>query len=105
VADAGAIAGTVPYLAPEILRGADADLRTDIWSLGVLLYEMAAGQMPFRGATGFELTSAILHKPPAPLPETVPVGLRVLIQRCLAKAPGQRYRSASEVRAAFRPLR
>jgi tetratricopeptide (TPR) repeat protein len=101
VADAGAIAGTVPYLAPEILRGADADLRTDIWSLGVLLYEMAAGHMPFRGATGFELTSAILHEPPAPLPETVPVGLRAVIQRCLAKEPGQRYRSASEVRAAI----
>ena len=101
VADAGAIAGTVPYLAPEILRGADADLRTDIWSLGVLLYEMAAGHMPFRGATGFELTSAILREPPAPLPETVPVGLRAVIQRCLAKEPGQRYRSASEVRAAI----
>ena len=101
VADAGAIAGTVPYLAPEILRGADADLRTDIWSLGVLLYEMAAGHMPFRGATGFELTSAILREPPAPLPETVPVGLRAVIQRCLAKEPGQRYRSASELRAAI----
>ena len=101
VADAGTIAGTVPYLAPEILRGADADARTDIWSLGVLLYEMTAGHVPFRGGTGFELTSAILNDSPALLPGTVPVGLRAVIQHCLAKEPGQRYRIASEVRAAI----
>src|SRR5215469_16660121 len=54
--------GTLPYMAPEILKGQEADARSDIWSLGVLLYEIAAGHRPFRGATGFELSAAILRE-------------------------------------------
>ncbi len=101
---AGAIAGTLHYLPPEVLRGEPADARSDIWSLGVVLYEMASGKLPFQGRTSFEVTSGILREPPAVLPARVPPGLRAVIQRCLAKEPGQRYQRASEVRAALEAI-
>jgi serine/threonine protein kinase/lipopolysaccharide biosynthesis regulator YciM len=99
-----AIAGTLLYMAPELFRGQPADERSDIWSLGVLLYEMAAGKMPFSGATGYELTAAILRETPAPLPPKISAGLRGVIDRCLAKEPAQRYQRAGELRAAFEAL-
>jgi tetratricopeptide (TPR) repeat protein len=97
----GALAGTLSVLAPEILRGEKADTRSDIWALGVLLYEMASGTRPFRGATGFELSGAILHQPPPPLPDSVPASLQAIVQRCLDKDPRNRYQTASDVRAAL----
>jgi len=100
----GAIAGTLHYMAPEVLRGEAADARSDIWALGVVLYEMASGRLPFEGKTGYQLSSAILHQPLASLPAKVPAGLRAIIQRCLAKEPGERYRGASEIRAALEAL-
>ncbi|HEX9764571.1 MAG TPA: protein kinase, partial [Candidatus Acidoferrales bacterium] len=100
----GAVAGTLHYMAPEVLRGEPADARSDIWALGVVLHEMASGKLPFEGKTGYELSSAILHQPFASLPAKVPAGLRAILQRCLAKEPGERYRSASEVRAALEAL-
>jgi tetratricopeptide (TPR) repeat protein len=102
---AGAVVGTLHSMAPELLSGNAADARSDIWALGILLYETAAGALPFHGKTGFEMTSAILREPPRTLPERVPAGLRAVIQRCLAKEPGQRYQRASEVRAALEALR
>ena len=100
----GAIVGTPEYLAPEILRGGTADPRSDLWSLGVMLYEMAAGTRPFRGVTEMELGVAILNEPPEPLPARVPPGLAAIVERCLAKDPAQRYRQAGEVRAAMEGL-
>ena len=100
VTDSGRMVGTVAYMAPEVLRGSPADRRSDIWALGVLLYEMLTGHLPFRGQTQFDLCSAILREPAPPLPDSVPIGLRTVVQRCLAKEAGQRYQWAVEIRAA-----
>jgi serine/threonine protein kinase/tetratricopeptide (TPR) repeat protein len=99
--NASAVVGTLPYIAPEILRGEEAGAGSDIWSLGVTLYEMSAGNRPFRGQTAFELTSGILREPLPPLPPQLPPGLRTVIERCLEKEPGHRYQRASEVHAAL----
>ena len=102
--EAGSLVGTLHYMAPELLRGEPADARTDLWALGVVLFEMLTGKLPFQGQTGFELSSAILREPVAPLPAQAPPGLRAIIQRCLAKVPGERYQRAGEVRAALETL-
>ncbi len=102
--EVGGIAGTLPYMAPEQLCGEAADARTDIWALGVVLYEMSSGRLPFRGATGFALSSAILREAPAPLPEYVPQALRTVVHRCLTKEPAQRYQHAREVHAALETM-
>ncbi len=101
----GTVAGTLAYMAPEQLRGEPGNKHSDIWALGVVLYEMATGVLPFRGQTGYELSSAILDQPPRELPRRVPLELRAVIGRCLEKVPGRRYRSAGEVRAALEAIR
>jgi len=102
--DTMALAGTLSYMAPEVLLGGTADPRSDIWSLGILLFEMAAGCLPFKGQTGFETASAILHAEAPPLPAGVPLGLRLLIGRCLAKDPARRYQRAADVLGALEAL-
>jgi serine/threonine protein kinase len=99
--DVSSVSGTLPYMAPEILRGELADARTDLWALGVVLYEAASGRLPFQGRTGFEISSAIMREMPAALGPPVPPGLWAIIQRCLAKEPAQRYQRASEIQAAL----
>jgi eukaryotic-like serine/threonine-protein kinase len=93
--------GTLPYIAPEILKGQEADARSDIWSLGVLLYEMAAGQRPFRGSTAFEMSAAILRERMPEITPPLPPVLNSVIEKSLDKDPGLRYQSAGEVRAAL----
>ena len=99
--DASTLSGTVSYMAPEILRGEGADYRSDLWALGVVLYEAASGRLPFEGRTGFEIGSAIMQQQPKPLGPPVPPGLWAVVQRCLAKEPLRRYQRAGEVQAAL----
>jgi len=99
--DVSTISGTLQYMAPEILRGEPADNRSDLWALGIVLYEAAAGNLPFAGRTGFEISSAIMREIPKPLGPPVPPGLWAVIQRCLAKEPAERYQRASEIQAAL----
>jgi serine/threonine protein kinase len=98
---ASSVSGTLPYMAPEILCGEPADYRSDLWALGVVLYESASGGLPFKGRTGFEISSAIMRELPNPLGPPVSPGLWAVIQRCLAKEPMQRYQRAGEVQAAL----
>ena len=101
VAQIGSLAGTPYAMAPEQVRGEAADARTDLWALGVLMYELVSGTRPFAAATTAELFSSILRDSPAPLPDRVPVELRMAIARCLEKTPERRYQRASEVRASL----
>jgi serine/threonine protein kinase len=101
IENTSSVSGTLPYMAPEILRGEAADHRSDLWALGVVLYEAASGRLPFEGRTGFEISSAILREIPNPLGPPVPPGLWAVIQRCLAKEPIQRHQRAGEVQAAL----
>ena len=95
------LSGTLPYMAPEILRGERADYRSDLWALGIVLYEAASGRLPFEGRTAFEISSGIMREMPEPIGPPVPPGLWAIIQRCLAKEPMQRYQRAGEVQAAL----
>jgi eukaryotic-like serine/threonine-protein kinase len=98
------VAGTLPYMAPEQLRGETVDARTDIHAAGAVLYEMCSGRRPFRGKTSPSLTDAILHDAPEP-PRTVTPGIssrmEAAILRCLEKDPAKRYQSAKELGTAL----
>jgi eukaryotic-like serine/threonine-protein kinase len=100
-----AVAGTLTHMAPEALIGGHTDARTDVWSLGVLLYELTTGALPFHGRTPFETSSAILSEPPRAIGRGVPLALRLVIERCLAKDPEGRYGRAAEVRTALDAIR
>lgn len=104
VVPAGRAAGTPYAMAPEQVRGEAAERSADIWALGVLLYEMATGTIPFRGDTVPELFSVILRDEPAPMPDGTPQALRALVLRCLAKDQTRRPH-AHEVAVALEGLR
>jgi eukaryotic-like serine/threonine-protein kinase len=98
----GSTMGTAAYMSPEQVRAQPLDTRTDLFSFGVVLYEMAAGEAPFRGRSLGEVFGAILHQTPAPVSQlnpAVPPELAPIIARCLEKDRELRYRHASEIRA------
>ena len=97
----GLAVGTVPYMSPEQVRGEGVDHRTDIFSLGVLLYEMASGQRPFGGKDSADLVSAILRDRPPSVTEIraeLPHQLGRVLQRCMEKDPEKRFQTAKDVK-------
>jgi eukaryotic-like serine/threonine-protein kinase len=104
----GVISGTPSYMSPEQIRGDDLDARADVFSMGLLIYEMATGQKAFPGSTGGLIIEAILSRPPAPVrsvnPE-IPVELEAIINKAVEKDKGKRYQSAAELRSDLQLLK
>ena len=97
----GTIVGTFQYMAPEQLEGVEADVRTDIWALGCVLYEMATGKRAFEGKSQASLISAIMSGEPAPMAQLTPLSppaLERLVKACLAKDPNDRVQTAHDVK-------
>jgi len=105
VSDEGRILGTIQYMAPEVLTGQDADARSDIFALGLVLYEMLTGKPAFSGTSKASVMAAILEHAAEPLPENVPPPLEHLIEKCLTKQPDDRWQSAHDVAEQLRWIR
>ena len=99
----GTVMGTTGYMSPEQVRGADADHRTDIFSFGVVLYEMLAGNRPFQGESLADVMSAILKEDPPEHPNVPPMLMRI-VSRCLEKKPSERFRSARDLALALEAI-
>ena len=105
---AGLVLGTARYMSPEQARGQKVDARSDIWSLGVVLYEMVAGSPPFRGETPSDCIAAILTAQPAPLSSTssdVPAKLESILEKALRKNSDERYQTIKEMLAELQNLK
>jgi len=104
----GTTPGTVSYMSPEQLRGGDIDHRSDIWALGVVLYEMVTGETPFRGDYEQAMSYSIMNEAPKPvrsLRPDVPVEVERLIEKTLSKNPNERYQKATELLAALQSVK
>ena len=108
ITEEGKILGTVSYMSPEQAEGKPLDHRSDIFSFGVVLYEMATGRRPFRGDTPISTISSILKDTPPPpqqINTTLPAELGRIVRRCLAKDPARRYQSTDDLRNELRDLK
>ncbi len=101
---AGSVSGTPTYMSPEQARGEKVDKRTDIYSLGIMLYEMLAGTVPFQADTTFGMLMKQINEPPPPI-RGISADLQILLDRALAKDPAHRYQSAGDLAGEFIPRR
>jgi serine/threonine protein kinase len=100
----GKILGTAAYMSPEQAEGKPVDTQSDVFSMGIILYEMATGQRPFKGDTHISILSSILRDTPTPINDlnrSLPHHLGRIIRRCLVKDPNRRYQSAIDLRDSF----
>ena len=97
------VVGTIAYMSPEQASGRPLDARSDIFSFGVVLYELLAGRRPFGGATDLETLQTIIHGAPEPLAEEI-LALRAVVEKALEKDPGERYQSMREMVVDLRRL-
>lgn len=100
----GMVMGTVAYMSPEQARGLPVDVRTDVWSLGVVLYEMFAGRKPFAGATPTDVIVSIVEREPDPLPNSA-IPLQRIVTKALAKDRDNRYQSAEQILSALKSVK
>ena len=100
----GAVLGTAGYMSPEQVRGEAVDLRSDLFSFGLVLYECLSGRPPFERPTGVEVMTAILREDPPELPDTVAPALRQIVAHCLEKEPERRFHSARDLAFALRTV-
>jgi serine/threonine-protein kinase len=102
-----AVLGSPAYMSPEQVHATrDVDLRTDIWSLGVVLYELLTQRVPFEAPTAFEIMSKIVHAPPTPIRNhvpSIPVGVAAIVDKCLAKGPRERFANVHDLVVALEP--
>src|SRR3984957_17088028 len=102
----GTMLGTVAYMSPEQIRAQELDARTDLFSFGAVLYEMASGRMPFEGSSSGEICGAILHQEPSSeISQQISAALRSVIRKALEKDRNLRYQSAAEMRADLQRLK
>jgi serine/threonine protein kinase len=104
---AGTVVGTVPYMSPEQAAGDAVGPRSDVFSVGIVLYEMLSGRRPFDGSTNTEIIKALLTADPAPLSSVaadVPEPLARIVHKCLQKSPDARYHDAAEIAGQLRAL-
>mgnify|MGYP003289683694 CR=1 FL=1 len=105
--ETGMLMGTASYMSPEQARGLAVDARTDIWSFGVVLYEMLAGRPPFEGATNSDVIVSVLEREPLPLSRDaeVPAGLERVISKALRKRKEQRYQTLGDLAVDLKNLK
>jgi len=93
----GVIVGTIAYMSPEQAAAKPLDARSDVFSFGIVLYELLTGTRPFAGASDLEVLQQILHGSPQPLPEALPSSLRAIVEKALERDPADRYQSMREM--------